>query len=73
MQKRLLSLLFLFTVTFAFTTPWAASQQDQTDEGVPAFHQAPPLKGSPSCRQFSARTSFGARILSILTKLMLTN
>ncbi len=45
MRKRGLSLLFLFVITFALSTPWATSQQEQ-EGAVPAFHHAPPPKGA---------------------------
>lgn len=45
MRRRGLSLLFLFVITFAFSTPWATSQQEQ-EGAVPAFHDAAPPKGA---------------------------
>jgi hypothetical protein len=41
MQKRALTLLFLFTVSFALSTPWATSQQEE-ETRIPAYHPAPP-------------------------------
>jgi hypothetical protein len=41
-QKRGLTLVFLFAVTFALSAPWATSQQETAT--VPAFHATPPAK-----------------------------
>jgi hypothetical protein len=46
MKKRAMTMIFLFAVTFALTTPWATSQQEQPEEGIPAFHAAPPERGA---------------------------
>lgn len=44
MHKRGLTLLLLFAITFALSAPWATSQQEETR--IPAYHQAPPAKGT---------------------------
>jgi len=44
MRKRGLTLLFLFAITFALSAPWATSQQEEAR--IPAFHQAPPPRGT---------------------------
>ena len=46
MQKRGLTLLFLFVVTFALSAPWATSQQEQQEAPMPAYHEAPPARGT---------------------------
>lgn len=45
MQRRGLTLLFLFAVTFSLSTPRATSQQEEQQEpAVPAYHAGPPLR-----------------------------
>ncbi len=46
LQVRGLTASFLFLVTFALSAPWATSQQDQAAAPVPAYHVAPPDKGT---------------------------
>ncbi len=44
MNKRGLKLLVLFAITFALSAPWATSQQEEAR--IPAYHHAPPAKGT---------------------------
>jgi hypothetical protein len=47
MLKRGLSAALIFLFTFALSTPWAVSQQEnQENTGVPAYHAGPPPKGA---------------------------
>jgi hypothetical protein len=46
MLKRGLSLGFVFLLTFAVSAPWAASQPEQEETRVPAYHPGPPPKGA---------------------------
>ena len=45
MRKRALTLLFLFAVSLTLSTPWATSQEE-AEVRIPAYHAAPPAKGT---------------------------
>ena len=45
MLRRWLMLGLVLALTFAVSTPWASSEQEQQDSHVPAYNLHPPAKG----------------------------